>query len=81
MPNSLVEEPIPDQVDRARAPCPFADQSAPAGGWLSRIAVSLAKSRQRRALAGLAKLNHRLEDIGVSKEEPLPEAARPFWRR
>lgn len=82
MPNSLVEGSIPGQVDGARATCRFADQSAPASSWLSKIAVSLARCRQRRALEELAKLNsHLLEDIGVSKEEALREAAKPFWRR
>jgi uncharacterized protein YjiS (DUF1127 family) len=39
------------------------------------------RSRQRRQLGELAELNnHLLKDIGVSQEEALREAAKPFWR-
>lgn len=39
------------------------------------------RSRQRRQLGELAELdNYLLEDIGVSREEALREAAKPFWR-
>jgi uncharacterized protein YjiS (DUF1127 family) len=39
------------------------------------------RSRQRRQLGELAELdNYLLRDIGVSREEALREAAKPFWR-
>lgn len=39
------------------------------------------RSRQRRQLGKLAELdNYLLKDIGVSQEEALREAAKPFWR-
>jgi uncharacterized protein YjiS (DUF1127 family) len=39
------------------------------------------RSRQRRRLGELAELNdHLLRDIGVSRDEALREAAKPFWR-
>ena len=39
------------------------------------------RSHQRRQLGELAELdNYLLEDIGVSQEEALREAAKPFWR-
>jgi uncharacterized protein YjiS (DUF1127 family) len=39
------------------------------------------RSRQRRQLGELAELNdYLLKDIGVSQEEALREAAKPFWR-
>ena len=42
-----------------------------------------ARSRQRRALREIAQRNdfHLLKDIGVSQEEALGEADKPFWRR
>jgi uncharacterized protein YjiS (DUF1127 family) len=42
-----------------------------------------ARSRQRRALREIAERNdlHLLKDIGVSREEALREAEKPFWRR
>ena len=45
-------------------------------GWIAR-------SRQRRVLREIAESNdfHLLKDIGVSQEEALREAEKPFWRR
>lgn len=41
----------------------------------------IGRHRQRRALAELARLNgHLLRDIGISQEDALREAAKPFWR-
>ena len=37
----------------------------------------LSLARQRRALAGLEP--HRLEDIGITRQDALREAARPVW--
>ena len=52
-----------------------------ASNWLQNVAIWLARCRQRRALEELRRLNNRyLEDIGVSKDEALREAAKPFWR-
>ena len=49
--------------------------------WLHTIALWIARSRQRQALQEIASLNDRLlKDIGVSKDEALREAAKPFWR-
>ena len=46
------------------------------------IARWLARSRQRRALREIAERNdfYLLKDIGVSREEALREANKPFWR-
>jgi uncharacterized protein YjiS (DUF1127 family) len=43
----------------------------------------LARSRQRRTLRDIAERNdfHLLKDIGVSQEEALREADKPFWQR
>jgi uncharacterized protein YjiS (DUF1127 family) len=49
----------------------------------STIARWFARARQRRALRDIAERNefHLLKDIGVSQEEALREANKPFWRR
>jgi uncharacterized protein YjiS (DUF1127 family) len=46
------------------------------------VARWFARSRQRRALREIAERNdfHLLKDIGVSQEEALREADKPFWR-
>jgi uncharacterized protein YjiS (DUF1127 family) len=43
----------------------------------------IARSRQRRALREIAESDdfHLLQDIGVSQEEALHEAEKPFWQR
>lgn len=39
-----------------------------------------ARSRQRHALADLADDKHLLADIGLTREQALREADKPFWR-
>ncbi len=51
------------------------------GAWLSTPLFWNQRSRQRKRLGELADLNdYLLRDIGVSKDEALREAAKPFWR-
>jgi uncharacterized protein YjiS (DUF1127 family) len=52
-------------------------------GTRSTVGRWFARSRQRRALRGIAERSdfHLLKDIGVSQEEALQEADKPFWRR
>jgi uncharacterized protein YjiS (DUF1127 family) len=40
----------------------------------------IARSRQRRALRAIAEIDYLLNDIGVSRDEALREAGKPFWR-
>jgi uncharacterized protein YjiS (DUF1127 family) len=49
----------------------------------STVGRCLARSRQRRTLRDIAERNdfHLLKDIGVSPEEALREADKPFWQR
>ena len=49
----------------------------------STVGRCLARSRQRRTLRDIAERNdfHLLKDIGVSQEEALREADKPFWQR
>ena len=57
-----------------------------ATGWAVAVCRSvtrwIARSRQRHALCEIAESNdfHLLKDIGVSQEEALREAEKPFWR-
>jgi uncharacterized protein YjiS (DUF1127 family) len=37
------------------------------------------RSRQRRALRDLAYNKHLLDDLGLTREDALGEANRPFW--
>jgi uncharacterized protein YjiS (DUF1127 family) len=55
--------------------------SSSVGGWLRTLGLWIDRSRQRRQLGELAELNdYLLKDIGVSREEALREAEKPFWR-
>jgi uncharacterized protein YjiS (DUF1127 family) len=62
----------------------FRQQSASSssvGGWLHTLGFWIDRSRQRKQLGELAELNdYLLKDIGVSREEALREAEKPFWR-
>jgi uncharacterized protein YjiS (DUF1127 family) len=55
--------------------------STTAVGWLHILRFWIGRSRQRRQLAELAEFDdHLLKDIGISQDEALREAAKPFWR-
>ena len=55
--------------------------SSSTGGWLRTLGVWIDRSRQRGQLGELAELNdYLLKDIGVSREQAMREAAKPFWR-
>jgi len=45
------------------------------------IALWVARSSQRKALADLTEERHLLDDIGLTRAQALREAAKPFWRR
>jgi uncharacterized protein YjiS (DUF1127 family) len=46
------------------------------GGWLG----LWARQRQRAALRELADDPHRLNDLGLTRQQALEEADKPFWR-
>jgi uncharacterized protein YjiS (DUF1127 family) len=49
--------------------------------WLHTLFFWIDRGRQRSALGELAELdNYLLKDIGVSRDQALREAAKPFWR-
>jgi uncharacterized protein YjiS (DUF1127 family) len=55
--------------------------SIPVGGWLRTLLFWNERSRQRRRLGELADLNdYLLKDIGLTRDEALREAEKPFWR-
>jgi uncharacterized protein YjiS (DUF1127 family) len=41
----------------------------------------VARGAERRALRQLAEDRHLLRDIGLTREQALREAEKPFWRR
>ena len=71
----------------ARVSIRRSDRERRATGWAVAVFRTvtgwIARSRQRRALLEIAESNdfHLLKDIGVSQEEALREAEKPFWRR
>jgi uncharacterized protein YjiS (DUF1127 family) len=44
------------------------------------FAIWIARSAERRALRELANERHFLSDIGLTREQALAEASKPFWR-
>ena len=50
--------------------------------WMDTVRAWSARSNERRALRELTELgDHVLKDIGISREQALREAAKPFWQR
>jgi uncharacterized protein YjiS (DUF1127 family) len=45
------------------------------------VAAWTVRSNQRRALRALAQDGRLLSDIGLTREQALREAGKPFWRR
>ena len=48
---------------------------------LNAVATWIVRSGQRRALRELAEQGRMLSDVGLTREQALDEAAKPFWRR
>jgi uncharacterized protein YjiS (DUF1127 family) len=46
--------------------------------WVHAVSTWIARRRQRRALIALD--DRLLADIGVSREQALRQAAKPFWK-
>jgi uncharacterized protein YjiS (DUF1127 family) len=44
------------------------------------VAAWIVRSAQRRALRELAQEGRLLSDIGITREQALSEATKPFWR-
>jgi uncharacterized protein YjiS (DUF1127 family) len=48
---------------------------------LSTVAAWIVRSDQRRTLRELAEERRLFSDVGLTREQALDEAAKPFWRR
>src|SRR3954451_8100692 len=71
----------PREIKTSATADPQFYSSSRAGEWLYTPLFWIERSRQRRQLGELAELdNYLLKDIGLSKEDALREAAKPFWR-
>jgi uncharacterized protein YjiS (DUF1127 family) len=78
---SIAFDPMTGMHVHARAGAPQRNSwPALSAGWrlLRRWAQ---RHAQRRALAELAALPHRLDDVGLTRPQALREAGKPFWRR
>jgi uncharacterized protein YjiS (DUF1127 family) len=65
----------------AHATLPATSYSPVLGACLKSVADCIARSGQRRALRELAQEERLLSDIGLTHEQALREADKPFWRR
>jgi uncharacterized protein YjiS (DUF1127 family) len=53
---------------------------APFTRLLSILSLWMARAQDRNALADLAEDKHRIADIGLTREQALREAGKPFWK-
>jgi uncharacterized protein YjiS (DUF1127 family) len=51
------------------------------GGCLDIVASWITRADQRRALRELAEDGRMLTDVGLTREQALREAGKPFWSR
>jgi uncharacterized protein YjiS (DUF1127 family) len=51
--------------------------------WMETVRAWSARGHERRALRELTEQldDHLLKDIGISREQALREASKPFWQR
>jgi uncharacterized protein YjiS (DUF1127 family) len=74
--------PKPAQRPGGDAPLQQDSSSSPAASWIDIVRTWFARSRERNALSDLTGLSdHFFKDAGISREEVLREAAKPFWQR
>ena len=57
------------------------DRHSVLGSPLRTVGAWLVRAAERRALRELAKEGQLLTDIGLTREQALREASKPFWRR
>ena len=70
-------------LDSTRKSCPTAPASVPSpaqalDALLGLLALWQRRSDERRQLASMSAA--RLADIGITRDQALAEAAKPFWR-
>jgi uncharacterized protein YjiS (DUF1127 family) len=68
-PSGSTDASLPEQDSSAQTPAPHVLRV-----WMGRIA-------ERRELRELVLEKRLLNDVGLSREQALGEAAKPFWRR
>ena len=64
----------------ARDAHPFADHKSALTRCLGAIGAWIVRRGQRKALRYLAQDDRLLRDIGLTREQALREADKPFWR-
>ncbi len=47
----------------------------------SKVGTWVARRRERQSLGDLSEMDYLLDDIGMSRQQALREAAKPFWER
>ena len=60
---------------------PLSDRDSILRRPLRTVGTWLVRAVERRALRELAQEGHLLSDIGLSREQALREASKPFWCR
>jgi uncharacterized protein YjiS (DUF1127 family) len=55
-------------------------RTSPLSACLNTVAAWIVRSAQRRALREFAQEGRLLSDIGITREQALSEATKPFWR-
>jgi|RhiMethySRZTD1v2_1073278.scaffolds.fasta_scaffold225940_2 uncharacterized protein YjiS (DUF1127 family) len=81
MSTQLAERSILSSVGRSAGESILPDTQAIFIRPLRTVAAWFVRSSQRRALHELAHDGHLLSDIGLTRDEALREAVKPFWRR
>ena len=84
MSKSLVQGPARTLAHISGGCARFQQESSasPVASWVDTLRAWSARDRERRALRELTELgDHFLNDVGISREEALREAAKPFWQR
>jgi len=73
-----VQKALPARPEDADLPEMRALASSP---WLSTVGAWILRGAERRALRELAEDRRQLSDVGLTREQVLRAAAKPFWRR
>ena len=55
-------------------------RTSPLNACLNTVAAWIVRSAQRRALRVVAQEGGLLSDVGITREQVLSEATKPFWR-
>ena len=80
MPIALAKRSIPD-VDQSAGKNTLARNNSFLRRPFRTVAMWFARSAERSELRELAKNRHLLNDIGLSREQVINEAVKPFWCR